>query len=630
MCGIAGFLAPPGERADRAVLERMIASLRHRGPDTVGHFVRNRVALGVARLRVVDLETGDQPVRNEDGDVVVVLNGEIYDHRRYRDALVGHGHRFRTRSDTEVIAHGWEQVGERVPEHLNGMFAFAVWDQRQEALFLARDRMGEKPLYVACQAGWVVFASELRALLVHPAVGRRLDAANVARYLTYDYVPDPHSIISGVEKVPPGHSLMVRGGEPRRRRYWEIPFEPDRSIDEQTWRAEIARRFDRAVAMRLQSDVPVGCFLSGGIDSTAVTGTAARHRTHLRTFSVGYDGYPQDERRFARIAADHFGTRHEELVVSASDVMPVVQRIGRLLDEPVSDMSFVPLYMLSCAAKRSVTVALTGDGGDELFGGYRPMAADRWHARFACLPRWLRTRLRGAATLLPGRTEPFLEFLDAIDYGPGARNQALLGGLPPHRLAPLLSVPLREKLRADDPYADARAVLRACPVDDPIDRLIFRYCKHYLAGQNLANSDRASMAAGLELRAPFLDHTFVEFLGRIPGRLKFSGLRKPKRLLKRALADRLPLPILRRPKQGFGAPFDRWFRGPFAGLVREILAPEDVNRTGIFDGKAVGRMVDEHLSGVRNHDSALWSLLVFELWRLEHLGAGPPAMTIGQ
>ncbi len=627
MCGIAGFLAPQGERADRAVLERMVAALRHRGPDSVGHYVQGRAALGAARLRVVDLHTGDQPVSNEAGDVTVVLNGEIYDHARYRDALLERGHHFRTRSDTEVIAHGWEQDRERVLEHLNGMFAFAVWDQSEEILFLARDRMGEKPLYFAATNGWVVFASELNAMLVHPAVSRCLDATSVARYLTYDYVPDPHSIISGVTKLPPAHSLIVRGGETTRRRYWEIPFEPDGGIDERTWCSEIATRFDRAVAMRLQGDVPVGCFLSGGIDSTAVTGTAARHRADLRTFSVGYDGYPQDERRFARIAANQFATHHEELVVSAHDIIPVVRRLGQLLDEPLSDMSFVPLYMLSCAAKRSITVALTGDGGDELFGGYPSMAADRWHSRFARLPRSILAGLRVAATVAPGHTGPFLEFLDAIGYGPGARNQALLGGFPPHRLDPLLSEPLRACLRECDPYADIRTVLRASPAADPIDRLIYRYCKHYLAGQNLVNSDRASMATGLELRAPFLDHTFVEFLGRIPGRMKLTGFRHPKRLLKRALADRLPTTIVRRPKQGFGVPFDRWFRGPLAALLREILAPERLTRAGIFNGDAVARLVNEHLSGSHNHDDALWSLLVFELWKSEHLGDGPPAMT---
>jgi len=586
--------------------------------------VDGRAALGAARLRVVDLQTGDQPISNEDGSVTVVLNGEIYDHSRYRDALLRRGHTFRTRADTEVIVHGWEDVAERIPEHLNGMFAFALWDERQDTLFLARDRMGEKPLYFCKADGWFVFASELRTMLSHPAVSRRLDARNVGRYLTYDYVPDPHSIISGVEKLPPGHSLIVRGGQPTRRRYWEMPFQPDDGIDEPTWCNEVMARLEQAVTMRLESDVPVGCFLSGGIDSSAVTSIAASRRKNLRTFAIGYDGYPQDERLHARTVAEHFATQHEELVLSAEDVSPIVERVGRLLDEPLSDMSFVPLYMLSCAAKRSVTVALTGDGGDELFGGYPVMATERWHALFARLPERVLAWSRTLAAPYQPHVQPFFEFLDAIPYGPGARNQALLGGLPPHRLGPLLSEPLRELLRSEDPYADVHDVIRACPAKDPIDRTIYRYCKHYLAGQNLVNSDRASMATGLELRAPFLDHTFVEFVGRIPGRLKLARVGHPKRLLKRALGEHLPASILKRKKQGYAIPFDQWFRGPLSDLVRQTLSRERLNRGGLFNADAVTRLVDEHLSGTKNHDSALWSLIVFELWRLEHLGDGAP------
>ncbi|HKA27799.1 MAG TPA: asparagine synthase (glutamine-hydrolyzing), partial [Candidatus Binatia bacterium] len=343
MCGIAGFVAPADVRADLGVLERMVASLRHRGPDAVGLHVDGPAALGVARLSVIDLETGDQPIETEDGSATVVLNGEIYGCEEHRAALVARGHRFRSRSDTEVIAHAWEEVGEGVVDRLNGMFAFALWERDRKRLFLARDRMGEKPLYYTVADGWFVFASELRALLAHPVTAARLDLEGLARYLTYDYVPDPHSILAGVTKLPPGHTLVATGREIVTRRYWDIPFRPEPEVDERTWCEEIARRFDRAVALRLVSDVPVGCFVSGGIDSTVVAGTAARQRPHIRTFSVGYDGTDHDERRYARIVADYFGTRHEELVVSASDAGRLLERLGGLLDEPLADMSFVPL-----------------------------------------------------------------------------------------------------------------------------------------------------------------------------------------------------------------------------------------------------------------------------------------------
>ncbi len=622
MCGIAGFIAPSGQRVDRRVLERMVASLRHRGPDAVGYHLDGRVGLGIARLRVIDLATGDQPIPNEDGAVHVVLNGEIYNFAALRDDLAAGGHRFRTRSDTEVLVHAWEEYGERCVDHLNGMFAFALWDARREQLFLARDRMGEKPLYYAQGAGWFVFGSELRAVLAHPAVSRELDLEGVSRYLAFDYVPDPHSIIRGVLKLPPGHSLTASDGKLFVETYWEIPFRPDPSVEEAAWGPEIARRFDEAVSLRLQSDVPLGCFLSGGIDSTAVVATAARQRSGLRTFSVGYAEGAYDERRFARIVAERFATRHEELVVSPSDALAVFGDLGRLLDEPLADMSFVPLYLLSRAARRSVTVALTGDGGDELFAGYPSMAADWWHEQLSRLPRELRRALRRMADGLATVPEPLREFLQALDYGPDRRNQALIGGLPPARHPALLSRAARAALEGFDPYAGIAAALAGCTSDDPVSRMIHRYCKGYLAGQNLANADRASMAVGLELRAPFVDHTFVEFVGRIPSALKFSGFAGLKRLLKRALADRLPPEIRARGKRGFGVPLGEWFRGPLADPLRERLAPERLRAEGIFDPSAVQRLLAEHVGGVRDHRKVLWALLVFELWRAHHLGDG--------
>ena len=620
MCGIVGFLRPPGGRADRAILERMVGTIRHRGPDAVGYHVDGRVALGVARLRVIDLETGDQPIANEDGSAHVVLNGEIYNYRRLRDELQALGHRFSTRSDTEVIVHGWEAFGEACPEALNGMFAFAVWDRRREELFLARDRMGEKPLYYTFVDGALVFASELRALLAYPGVRRRLDLRGLARYLAFDYIPDPHAILEDVAKLPPGHSLTINGGKARTQRYWEIPFAPDETLDEAAWCAEIRRRLDDAVRLRLHSDVPVGCFLSGGIDSTAIAATAARQHTGIRTFSVGYAEAAYDERRFARLVATRYGTRHEELVVTADDARVVLGDLGGLLDEPLADMSFVPLYLLSRAARRSVTVALSGDGGDELFAGYPSMGADWWHQRFARLPGPARSVFRWAVESLPSAPEPLRDFLRALPHRPEARNQPLVGGLPPERHARLLSPGARAALAGFDPYTDIDAAAASCASDDPTARLIHRYCKLYLAGQNLVNADRASMAVSLELRAPFLDHTFVEFTGRIPSRLKLRGLGSLKRLLKRAVADRLPPEILARGKHGFGVPFDEWFRGPLAPMLREILRPERIRAVGLFDPTAVARLVDEHVAGAGSHRKLLWSLVAFEQWRAHYLG----------
>ncbi len=619
MCGIAGFLAPPGVVADRAVLERMVASLRHRGPDAVGYHVEGRVALGVARLRIIDLATGDQPLANEDGAVQVVLNGEIYNFEALRDRLERMGHRFASRGDTEVIAHAWEEYGEACPEDLNGMFAFALWDRRRQTLVLARDRMGEKPRYYASPGGWLVWGSELRAVLEHPAVSRELDPASFARYLTYDFVPDPRAIVRGVRKLPPAHALSAADGKVTTSQYWEIPYRPDARLDEAEWTAEIAGAVDEAVRSRLVSDVPLGCLLSGGIDSTAITATAVRFAPAIRTFSVGYAERRHDERGWARRAAQALGTRHVDLLVGPADVADVLPRLGALLDEPIADMAFVPLYLLSRFARRSVTVALTGDGGDELFGGYPAMAAEWWHGAFARLPRAARSALAAVGARAGMSPGPVGAFLQGLGYSEAARNQALLGGLPVVHQAPLLSADMRAAVADVDPYEDVEAALAGCASDDPTARILHRYCKLYLAGQNLANADRASMAVGLELRAPFLDHRFVELAGRIPAHLRLQGLGRLKRLFKRALADRLPPAILSRGKQGFGVPLGPWFRGPLAAPLRAALAPARLRAAGLFDPRAVERLVAEHVAGRRDHTRILWALLVFELWRAEHL-----------
>jgi asparagine synthase (glutamine-hydrolysing) len=622
VCGIAGFIAPPSARADQRVLERMVAALRHRGPDTVGYRVDGRVALGAARLRVIDLDTGDQPIANEDASVHVAQNGEIYNFSVLQRDLTARGHRFVTRSDTEVIVHAWEEYGEHCVDQFNGMFAFALWDSKREQLLLARDRMGEKPLYYAAPRGWIVFASELHAVLAHPAVSRELDLHAVSRYLAYDFVPAPYSMIRGVAKLPPAHALIVTHDKIATRRYWDIPFRPDPTVDVPTWRNEIRGRLDEAVRLRMASDVPLGCFLSGGIDSTAVTATAARQRAGIRTFSVGYAEAPFDERPFARLVAERYSTQHEELVVSAADAGRLLPQIGTLLDEPLADMSFVPLYLLARAARRSVTVALTGDGGDELFAGYPTMAADWWHRGFDRLPGPVRVALERGARGLPGVPEGLREFLRVLSYRPEARNQALLGGMAAERHRSLLAPAVRSGLAGFEPYVDIEETLADCPTADVTARLIYRYCKLYLAGQNLANADRASMAASLELRAPLLDHTFVEFVGRIPSPLRARGFLGLKRLFKEAMSDRLPLEILARGKQGFGVPFGAWFRGPLAGTLADVLAPDRVRAAGVLDAEAVRRLVIDHVGGVRDHRRILWALLVFESWRAHHLGTG--------
>ena len=612
MCGIVGFLAPPGEHADAALLTRMVATLRHRGPDAVGVFTEGRVGLAVARLRILDLVGGDQPLTTADGTVHVALNGEVYNFAALRARLRAAGHRFRTASDTEVVAHLWQEQGEAAVDELDGMFGLAVWDARRETLSLARDRMGEKPLYWARVDGWLVFASELRAVLAHPAVDASPSADGVLRYLTYDYVPDPHTIVRGVHKLPPAHVLTIASdGKLRIERYWTIPFAPEPRVREADWHEAIRTAVDEAVRSRLAADVPVGCFLSGGIDSTAIAATAVRFKPGLPTFSVGYAENAYDERRHARSAARRLGTIHEELVVMPEDARDVMERIGVLLDEPIADMSFVPLYLLSRAARAHVTVALTGDGGDELFGGYPAMGAAWWQDLFARLPAWARRALARA----PLGPEAFSTFVASLGERASVRNQLLIGGLAPARARRLLSPALRARVVDVDPYADIDALLEECPSDDPFARLVHRFCRSYLAGQNLANADRASMANALELRAPFLDHKLVELVGRIPPSLRLRGLRELKRLLKDALSDRLPAETLRRGKHGFTVPLAEWFRGPLRSTLCDILDHARIAEGGLLDAAAVDGLLREHLAGREDHGRVLWSLAVLEAWR---------------
>lgn len=634
MCGIAGFLGHHGRLDDpRETLRRMTSSLRHRGPDGEGHYVDADIALGVRRLRVIDLQTGDQPLANESRAVWAALNGEIYNFRFLRAALEGLGHRFRTRSDTEVVVHAYEEYGEECVSHLDGMFALAVWDTPRRQLLLARDRMGEKPLYYYATADGVVFGSELRALLAHPAVPRQLSLPGLAAYLAFEFVPDPRSILVGIAKLPPGHTLTICAddGKLRLARYWDLAFEPETGVSADEWEARLLDQLRVSVARRLVSDVPVGFFLSGGIDSSAVVALAAQVSAgRPKTFAVGFEESTYDERPYARAVAEHCGAEHEEIVFTVTDAKRLLgnagrENVGALLDEPIADASFLPTFMLSRAARESVTVALSGDGGDELFCGYPtfPAAAlargiDRWS------PRWLVNEATRLVSALPASARygsvDFLlkQFFRALPYPPAVRTQLLLGGSTPIELSTLLSPGVRAALSGDDPFDDLVSAMCSAPTTRALDQLIYQHCKFYLAGHNLVNVDRASMAVGLEVRAPFLDPALVRLSTRMPGELKLRGLRM-KHVLKRALRAYLPAPILRRRKQGFGVPTAAWLRGPLRPVLEERLSADRVARVGLFDPHTVSRLIAEHTTGRWNHRKVLWALLMFDAWREYYL-----------
>ena len=626
MCGIAGFLGPGHEHADVAIVRRMTETLRHRGPDDECYHVRGPVALGHRRLCIIDLETGHQPLANEDGTVWVVLNGEIYNHVELRDALVRRGHRFATRSDTEVLVHAWEEFGEDCVGHLNGMFALAVWDERRQVLLLARDRMGEKPLYYTQAAGSLIFGSELRALLAHPDVSRELDLVGLGRYLSNGYVADPHAIVRGVSKLPPGHLLTVSAGKTCVTRYWDLSFSHAERCDEREWAARVWDALCASVRRRLIADVPIGVFLSGGLDSSAVVAAAASvaPSRKLPTFSVGFEEPTYDETAFARDVARQFGTDHHALTFTAADARTLLPNLGDLQDEPLADPAFLPTLELARQTRKTATVVLSGDGGDELFCGY-PTALAVSRARWlppvpGAVRAGLERVLRAVGTSSRYASLPSLgrQLIRAAPYPPDVRIQLFMGGFTPREEQALLSEHVRAACAGFDPSRDIVDTMIDAPSGDPLERLIYHHAKLYLAGQTLVKMDRATMAFGLEVRASYLDHEFVELAGSVPSRLKLSGW-TTKYLLKRMMAERLPASIVYRRKHGFGVPLGPWLRGPLRPWLVETLHPDRLRRVGLFAPHGITRMVDEHIAGEDNHARVLWRVLMFESWREAYL-----------
>jgi asparagine synthase (glutamine-hydrolysing) len=634
MCGISGMVGP--DAVDRDALARMTRALEHRGPDDEGFFVREyedgvAVGLGFRRLSIIDLETGNQPIANEDGSVQLVFNGEIYNFRELRADLESRGHRFATNADTEVIVHLYEEHGADCTSHLNGMFALALWNEARRELVLARDRFGKKPLYYAEIGDSLLFASELKGLLQHPQCPRELDLASLSRYLALEYVPTPHAIFSGVRKLPGGHVLRWRDGRTSVERYWRLQFDPagTGSMSDEAYVEEFKARLEDAVRRRLVSDVPLGAFLSGGIDSSSVVAmmTAARPPSEVKTFTIGFGERSFDESEHARRVAAHFGTDHHEEVFTSRTMVDLLPTIVDVLDEPFADASILPTYLLSRYTRQFVTVALGGDGADELLAGYPTFPADRV-ARLYPVPQPVHERVVvPLADRLPVSTANFSFDFRLKRFLRGARTPAelrhpiWLGSFTPQEQSELLGhAPL-------DPFGEHRDAFINAPTKDPLERLIYVYASTYLQDDILVKVDRASMANSLEVRAPFLDKELVEFLGRVPPRLKLRRF-DTKYLLKRAMADRLPAGIAGRPKKGFGIPVAQWFKDDLREALQDELSPAVLRRQGIFEPASVQRLVREHLGGRRDHRKQLWTLFVFQLWQRRWLENAGPARPV--
>ncbi len=627
MCGIAGFVGLPiGADMAAEQLRLMCDAIAHRGPDSAGYFSANGVGLGMRRLSVIDVAGGKQPIFNEDRTVVVVFNGEIYNHRALRQDLQARGHRFGTRSDTEVLVHLYEEFGEQMLGRLRGMFAFAIWDLKNRTLFIARDRTGMKPLSYRESPQGLLFCSELRSLLAVASADLNVMPESIAKYLAFGYVPDPDSVFAGVKKLPPGHFLVWSADSRSLRvdQYWQPPFPRDNGMDQRDLIAEMRIRLDRAVLSHLEAEVPLGAFLSGGLDSSAVVALMSRHASgRVKTFSIGFAEDEFDESAAARGVAEHFRTDHTSLVVSPN-VEDMLDSVATMFDEPFSDSSAIPTFLVSRLARERVTVALSGDGGDELFGGYsrysEVLGLSQFSGRFFgdALSRF-GIRL---PHMIPGRNR-------LVDLGRSRWGQYASTVIQPLRPdeggAAALSLPagrsyLHDMLRGFVPNGLSYDFAAAMMLVD---------LRTYLPGDILTKVDRTSMAVSLEARVPLLDFDLVDFALQIPGEYRVTAT-QTKRLFRKVLVDLVPDFVLNRPKRGFEIPLGRWFRGPMRHRI-EALRNLSPNLEPYVDAGVVKRMVLEHSIGRRDHSAALWRIIVLDTW-LAALRAGrlasPPSLPL--
>lgn len=620
MCGIVGLITS-GEIDLETTIRRMNATLRHRGPDDAGVAVLpgDGVALAMRRLSILDLESGHQPQWTEDGRCCVVFNGEIYNFMALRRELAACGHRFATdHSDTEVLVHGYEEWGTSMFPRLNGMFAVAIWDGRRKCLVVGRDRAGEKPLYVARLPHGYALASELKALLQLPELSRELDLVALEQYLSFDYVLGPRTMLAGVEKLPAGNVGTITSQRYQHEPYWTIRFHENGAPEPEALE-KLDQVLDRSVASRMIADVPLGLFLSGGVDSSTIGYYMRRHSDDVHSFSIGFEEKTFDESRYAQLAAEHLGTHHHLEVFSQQRILDLVPRIAEILDEPMGDPSIFPTHLLSCFARGHVKVALGGDGSDELFMGYKAFRALKAAWSLDWIPLPARRGIASVARRLPHRVGPVplrgVRFAGRLDRSTPERLLSHLGSFKGDARW-ILSPEVRMALPADV-FAEPRDRLldgRVSTGPSPANQSVAAYLSGYLQEDILVKVDRASMATSLEVRAPFLDPDLIELLLGVPASLKLRGM-TGKYLLRQLMRGRLPDEILDRPKMGFGVPISCWLRDSLAPLVRERLSPAALAGSGVFDTAAVTRVVDEHLSGRGDRGLELWLLLQFELWR---------------
>jgi asparagine synthase (glutamine-hydrolysing) len=629
MCGITGIFDTRGARpVDPRALERMNASQLHRGPDEGSVHVEPGVGLGHRRLSIIDVATGQQPLFNEDGSVVIVFNGEIYNYQELIPELQAAGHVFHTRSDTEVIVHAWEQWGEACVQRFRGMFAFALWDRNRQTFFMARDRLGVKPMYYAVLPdGMLLFGSELKSLLAHGGLRKDIDPLALEDYFALGYVPEPRTIYRGARKLPPAHTLVIRRGEPvpEPREFWDVRFTLDSRISEAEACEELRRRLNESVKLRMIAEVPLGAFLSGGVDSSAVVAAMAGQSSGpVNTCSIGFDVPQYNESEFAKMVADRYRTNHHLQVVKSDD-FDLIDTLARLYDEPYADSSAIPTYRVCQLARQQVTVALSGDGGDEVFGGYRRYRLHMMEERMrSALPQGLRGPLFGflgrvypkadwaprmfrAKTTFEGMARNSIEaYFQSVSFvKDGLRRQ-------------LFSDRLRAELGGYNAIDVLQRHASRAGTDDPLALVQYVDMHTYLVGDINTKVDRASMAHSLEVREPLMDHKLVEWAATLPSSLKLQG-DQGKHVLKKAMEPMLPNDVLYRPKMGFAVPLAKWLRGPLRERVRAAALEGPLADTGWFNPRFVRQMVEQHERGTRDFATPLWTLLMFDAFlRVSH------------
>ncbi len=640
MCGITGGVwTDPAVALDEPTLARMTDVLRHRGPDDEGRYFSEYrlrppypptpgVALGFRRLSIIDLAGGHQPMCNEDGSVWLVFNGEVYNFQDLRRRLEGSGHRFRTHSDSETILHLYEDEGTNCFQHLNGMFALALWDERRRRLVLARDRLGKKPLVYRADPDRLLFASELKSLLEAPGTPREIDPAAIDEYLTYQYIPPPNTIFRGVKKLPPGHFAVWEDGRLKVEPYWTPDFNREVALPEAEYVERLRELLTSSVALRMQSDVPLGAFLSGGVDSSLIVALMQRQtQERVKTFTISFPVKEYDESRHAAQVAEHLGTDHQAFTVTP-DCVEILDRLVWHYDEPFADSSAIPTWYVSEMTRRHVTVALTGDGGDELFCGYPRYRAvalggllDRVGPLRSLLGARIWQRLPGSARQ-KGLVRRFKRFSEAAAAPPVRRYLEWIAIFNEARRAALYHDDFLATLPDADPAGFLHRAWRRAGRRDAVTAASLADLTTYLPGDLMTKVDIASMAHGLECRQPLLDYRVVELAAQMPRRFKYRRGRG-KLILRKTFGDLLPQKIWTRPKMGFGVPLDHWFRGELRDLTRDVLLAGDARHRAFFRPEAVEQLVREHQSGAFDHSYRLWALLVLELWLRKWTERGP-------